>query len=258
VLQTGWVSAFDDDTMVGEDGSARIVDGWDIAGNANGGYLLALAANGLRAISGRADPISVTAHYLAPGTPGMVQIAGSVIKPGKRFTTVEGAMRRDGRPILQLLGAFGDVDHDPGGFEHYATGPPELPPIEDCPLRTAADSPVPVPLLQHLDVRICDTGVRGEIAGWLAFSDGRPLDTLALLLVCDAFPPAAFSILPVVGWVPTIEFTVHVRGRPAPGPVRCRFRTRFVRHGYFEEDGEVWDSAGQLVAISRQLGITPR
>jgi hypothetical protein len=45
----------------------QIAEGWDIGGNANGGYLLALAANGLRQHLGRPDPVSITAHYLRPG-----------------------------------------------------------------------------------------------------------------------------------------------------------------------------------------------
>ena len=59
------------------------------------------------------------------------------------------------------------------------------------------------------------------------------------------------------GWVPTLELTVHVRAVPAPGPVKCVFRSHFVQGGFFNEDGEVWDSAGTLVAQSRQLGLTP-
>jgi hypothetical protein len=60
------------------------------------------------------------------------------------------------------------------------------------------------------------------------------------------------------GWVPTVELTVHVRAVPTPGPLRCVFRTRFVHGGMFEEDGEVWDSSGTLVALSRQLALLPR
>ena len=60
------------------------------------------------------------------------------------------------------------------------------------------------------------------------------------------------------GWVPTIELTVHVRGIPAPGPVMCRFHSEVVQNGFLQEDGEVWDSTGALVAQSRQLALLPR
>ena len=45
--------------------SASIHPGWDIAGNANGGYLLAVAARALAGATGRPDPVTVTAHYLS-------------------------------------------------------------------------------------------------------------------------------------------------------------------------------------------------
>ena len=50
--------------------TGELFDGWDIRGNANGGYLLALAVRAMTAASGRPHPITVTAHYLAPGRPG--------------------------------------------------------------------------------------------------------------------------------------------------------------------------------------------
>jgi hypothetical protein len=94
--------------------------------------------------------------------------------------------------------------------------------------------------------------------GWFAFADGRPSDPLALMLAVDAFPPAVFHLDLPPGWVPTLEMTVHVRDVPAPGPLRGIFRTRYVSNGLFEEDGEVWDSAGRLVAMSRQLALIAR
>jgi acyl-CoA thioesterase len=53
----------------------------------------------------------------------------------------------------------------------------------------------------------------------------------------------------------TIQLTVHLRAKPAPGWLACRATTRFVSGGYHEEDFEVWDSAGTLVAQSRQLDL---
>jgi hypothetical protein len=53
----------------------------------------------------------------------------------------------------------------------------------------------------------------------------------------------------------TVELTVHVRARPAPGWLACRSTTRFVAGGFHEEDFEIWDGTGVLVAQSRQLAL---
>ena len=47
------------------------------------------------------------------------------------------------------------------------------------------------------------------------------------------------------------------RAHPAPGWLACRVATRFVIGGYHEEDFEIWDSTGTLVAQSRQLALLP-
>jgi acyl-CoA thioesterase len=260
------MSQFDDATHIGADGSGAIHDGWDIGGNANGGYLMALAARGLRQLSGRPDPISVTAHYLSPGRPGPVRMEGEVVKSGRRFATVAGRLRSGDTTLMQLVGAFGDLSRSTSAYEHLAVGPPQLPPWEECVPRDRRQGAVTVPMMDRIAVRLHPehtgfvTGDRrgvAELAGWFGFVDGRPVDTLALLMVCDAFPPAVFHLDMPPGWVPTVEYTVHVRGVPAPGPVRCVFRSQFVQGGFLNEDGEVWDSAGRLVAQSRQLGLTP-
>jgi Thioesterase-like superfamily len=54
------------------------------------------------------------------------------------------------------------------------------------------------------------------------------------------------------------QLTVYLRARPAPGWLACRAVTRYVTSAYHEEDFEVWDSAGTLVAQSRQLCMIVR
>ena len=53
------------------------------------------------------------------------------------------------------------------------------------------------------------------------------------------------------GWAPTLELTCHVRRRPAPGWLKVTHTTRNLSGGMFEEDCEVWDAAGVLVAQAR-------
>jgi len=244
--------------------SATVPDGWDINGNANGGYVMALGANAMRATGGRAHPLTVTAHYLAPVTPGPVMISADVVKQGRRFTTMTGSIRRDGRELIRLLGAFGDLD--PVTEQTYVDGgPPDVPPMDQCIRRTPVGGTAVVGLADRLDMWLHPDDAEalddrpsgtGRTRGWFEFRDGRPIDTLGLLLAADSFPPAVFNIPDLIrGWVPTVEFTVHVRAIPSPGPLSCSFVTRFVTGGVLHEDGELWDSAGNLVAISRQYGL---
>jgi Thioesterase-like superfamily len=72
----------------------------------------------------------------------------------------------------------------------------------------------------------------------------------------DAVAPAALEL--GVRRMTTVELTVHLRARPAPGWLAFRTLTRYLAGGYFEEDAELWDSGGHLVAQSRQLALVLR
>jgi len=241
----------------------EVVAGWDIAGNANGGYLLAIAARAASEATGRPDPVSVTAHYLAPAQPGPVTIETRVLKEGRRFATASATLSSVERPLVSILGSFGDLQ--PGSLtERLESGPPDLPPPEECVLVEPTDE-FPPPFVGRIELRLHPDHVRfgglpgmPRVRGWFRLLDDEPIDTLALLVAVDAFPPTIFFANLPVAWVPTLELTTHVRARPAPGWLRCSFTTRFITGGFLEEDGEVWDSTGRLVAQSRQLALLPR
>jgi acyl-CoA thioesterase len=86
----------------------------------------------------------------------------------------------------------------------------------------------------------------------MRFTDGRAPDLLSKPLLVDSTAP---SVLELGVASTTIELTLHLRAHPAPGWLACRAAARFVSGGYHEEDFEVWDSAGTLVAQSRQLAV---
>ena len=241
-----------------------VEDRWDINGNANGGYLLALVANAMRAETGRAHPLSVTLHYLLPSPAGPARTRTEVVKSGRRMATATGTLLRDDRELVRAIGVFGDLDAE-SGPQSSTVVRPEMPAFDDCPVRPTDPNAKPS-LFSRLDMRLHpdDTGFatgnppgRAEVRGWFAFKDGRPIDTLALLLAADAFPPCIFNLNGMTGWVPTIEFTVHVRAVPAPGPIAAHFTSTVVQGGYWEENGVMWDSTGRVVAMSRQLALVP-
>ena len=88
--------------------------------------------------------------------------------------------------------------------------------------------------------------------GWLRLRDGREPDTTLLMMALDALPPVAFD-LGLFGWTPTLEFTGHIRRRPEPGWLQVVLGSQTLGGGMMEEDAAIWDSAGNLVAQSRQL-----
>ena len=92
---------------------AEIQEGWDFAGTPNGGYLLSMASGVLIELTGRPDPITITAHYPAPAHPGSAELDGELVKVGRRLATARAALRQGGRVVAQVLGTFGDLSESP-------------------------------------------------------------------------------------------------------------------------------------------------
>ena len=118
-----------------------------------------------------------------------------------------------------------------------------------------------MPIAKRVDVRIApERAIAGASAdavmeGWIRLADGSPPSTMSLPLFSDAFPPSLFAKFGRVGWVPTIELTVHARRRPTDGWCQARFECDDLVGGRMIETGTLWDSTGRVVARSRQLGL---
>lgn len=262
------VSEFDVDTAVSAAGNGRynavISDRWDIVGVPNGGYTLAVAVCALAEALPQPDPLTVTGHFLRPASHGPAGIDVDLVHSGRSTATGQASLTQDGRPRLQVLAAFGDLAAR-NGPTHLSSGPPRLPPPDECVDLRGELAREMGALTDRLDMRFLpDTpgwahgtpSGSARLSAWLRLADGRQPDVLALLLLVDCFPPPIFE-LGVRGWIPTIELTCHVRARPAPGWLRCAVRTRFVQDGLLDEEIEVWDADDRLVALARQLALVP-
>ncbi|HWC22042.1 MAG TPA: thioesterase family protein [Flexivirga sp.] len=250
--------------------AGELSDDWAIGEAVNGGLLMSLAttatARASAAAGGHGDPLSFSGVFLSPGTAGPVLIEPQILRSGRSMTTAQVTVSQDvdGKSVerSRALVTLGDLIRYAEPVLKTAAAP-DIPPPDKCV--AASDAP-PSTLtksgfLKRFDARmdpatigwaVGDPSGEGEMRGWLRLADGAPIDAIGLLLVLDAFPPVAFD-LGSTGWVPTVEFTGYVRGVPAPGWLQLRLHTTHVAGGLLNEDCEVWDSTGRLVAHSRQL-----
>jgi len=256
---------FDAETELTATGDGRftthLTSEWHIGENPNGGYLLAPLARAMQSLSGHPDPLSVTTHYLRPGTGDAdAEIEVDVVRTGRTVGTVRGRLAQEGKTRLESIAAFTDLGNNDAVVDIEAPVA-ELPAPDDCVSRRDLEQGVILPIMNRLDVRIHpDHAVAGAndeatISGWIRFDDGRPVDAMSLPLFADAFPPPLFAMVGRIGWVPTIELTVHVRRRPVEGWIRGHFRCSDAAGNRTIEDGWLWDESGALVALSRQVGL---
>jgi acyl-CoA thioesterase len=261
-------SLFDTDTRVTPAGehryTAELTDRWHaIGGVPNGGYLLATSLNALAHSLPLPDPVVISATFLRPAAARPAEVHTETVRAGRRVATGEARLMQDGKEIVRTLATFADLTQA-DGRTHVRSTPPDLPPPDDC--RDILETAPPLPGVSITDrfayrapelpgwARGEPTG-EADLAFWLRFRDGRDADPIALAAMVDAAAPAVLEL--GERGSATIELTVHVRARPAPGWLACRASTRHLIGGYHEEDFEIWDSGGALVAQSRQFAILP-
>jgi len=239
----------------------RLDPHWNIGDNPNGGYAAALVQQALIAEAAHPDPVSITIHFLRPALADAdATVETELVRAGRTVTSATGRLVQDGVERLRTLALFSNLA-EAEGPDHEVSLPTDIAPPSQCRPRQTLEQGVELPIASRLEVRVdprfAEPGVAGvaEMRGWIRMVDGRPPDSAVLALFADAFPPSLFPLLGRVGWVPTLEMTVHVRRRPAPGWIRARFTTQSMVDGYLVEDGQLWDATGRLVADSRQLAL---
>lgn len=239
--------------------AGRVHEHWSINGTPNGGYLVAILARAMLAGGGRSATPIVTANYLARCAPGEVAVAVEALAASTQFSRCQASLFQGGGERIRAFGTFAD-ESTACTVDRTETGPPAVAGVDDC---VAIPSMPGYTIFDNLDVRL-DPACAGwmvdnrlaaisEHRGWVRFRQARPWDLYALLLAADAFPPAVLSSQGMVAWVPTIELSVNLRHIPETPWLRGVFRTRFITCGLLEEDGELWDTEGNLAAISRQI-----
>ena len=271
------MTAFDEATAVTPEGDGwyatrpderfAIVSGDGTVGAVNGGVLLATVLRAVLDTSPLPDPVATSAHFLRVPRSEPARIQVTWLKRGKTAATARAALIQDGSCLLDTTVTTGRLG-DPGdGGLSWTAEPPVLPPVAECTgFADFAGATRRNGYAGQIDLRL-DPATSGwlrgqpqgvpEMRGYFQLREERRPDAYLLALAVDALPPVIFGIARA-GWSPTVELTWHMRGLPAPGLLRVAARSRHVSGGWFDEESEVWDSAGRLVAQSRQIARVGR
>ena len=82
---------------------------------------------------------------------------------------------------------------------------------------------------------------------------GGVADTFVLSYLADILPPVVQNKYGPLGWVPTLTLTCNIRQLPKTNLLFIDGIAKDISNGYFEQDCNIWDMSGNLVATSRQL-----
>lgn len=258
---------FDADTRVeaaaGGTLAATITERWSaIGGRPNGGYLLAVVLQALRRVMPFADPLVVSAFFLRPTLPGPADVHTEVARTGRSMATGAARLVQSGQETVRVTATFTDLARA-AGRTLIVGARPELPPVDEAIDPLGGRAMEGLSITERVEYRAARMPgwMQGKPDGeptmqfWMRLRDGRDADVIAFAMLVDAAYPAVMEIGATGS--STLELSVHVRAHPAPGWLACRATTRYVINGYHEEDFEIWDSTGTLVAQSRQLALLP-
>jgi len=253
---------FDKDIVLAEQEpflfKVNLTDNWSINGNPNGGYLMALLANAMLQHSGKKSTPIITANFISRCVPGTARVSVEKISRSNQFNRFQAILTQQGKERIRAFGTFAG-GKDGYGEKRYEKLMPDMANLEECILVPEIPN---YTLFSQIDLRLdpsCAGWMAGNLSdkseqrGWIRFKDYRRFDTLSLFLLADSFPPPILASQGLVTWVPTLEFSVNIRNLPSTKWLKGFFRTSFINNGILEEDGELWDENGELIAISRQI-----
>jgi acyl-CoA thioesterase len=244
----------------------------------NGGALIATVLRAVLDTSPHPHPVATSASFLRVARLAPAEIEVTWLRQGRTAATARAALIQDGELVLDTTvttgtvpGVTGGVPDAPGPGELAWTGPPpDFPPAAQCvdlgPWHgsVSADGAEGYALQVQVLLDPATTGWRRrepsgqpEMRAYFTLREEREPDAYLLALAVDGLPPTVFG-LGATGWAPTVELTWYMRAVPVPGPLRVAARSRSVAGGWFDEESEVWDAAGRLVAQSRQLARVGR
>ena len=245
----------------------QIPPGWTQGRATFGGMAAALVYETITAeIARKADaniPLrSLTFSFVAPAEVGELQTSANILRAGRSAIQVEARASQGPQTVTAALASFGHPRDS--SIKVTPASAPGFTAPDDCEALPYIEGLMPE-FTQHFDYRIAAGGMpfsgsaEPRLGGWVRFRQTNgPVSISHLLALIDAWPPAVLPMLKQLAPASSLTWTLEI--------LPAALRSEGVGDGWWQylaeveqaDDGygviqaRLWDSAGNLAALSRQ------
>ncbi len=257
------VNGFETATAAEPQGDGRygchLDPGWSVHAGPNGGYVAALLLRAILHEAGPLEPRALTVTYLEPGREGDAAVEVQRLRSGRSLSVLSAQLRQADRLLATGTALLGSGR---SSLEFQDADAGDVPPPEDAPLPPAVPEGLWPPIADRFEFRpltaaLPFSGTEASFGCWLRLREERGVDPVLLAQYADAMAPAVMfrSTTPVLA--PTTQLSVYFRQRPLDDDpwVLARVASRCAAEGFVEEDCDLYDRSGRLLAQSRQLAV---
>jgi acyl-coenzyme A thioesterase PaaI-like protein len=232
-------------------------------GVAFGGWVAAIMARAIENHPDRTSPIvSLQATYIAGIGPGEVRVESKLLKSGAstQFWRVELYQAEN----LAIVGDIVTSNRRPVDL-NYQIAMPEISPPEDYPRLEPVPGQAPEWIRTYdqyiakgVPFQVNDTP---ETIVWIKEEDGRPIDRISIISICDVPMPRTFFLSDEFHPGSTVAMSTYIYASAediaAAGSdyMIMRVTGAVVRNSKSDSRVELWSGNGTLLATSNQIGF---
>jgi hypothetical protein len=226
-----------------------------------GGITAAVLLNAmLRSPQRLGDPLTLTVNFAGPISAGAFTVAASPLRT-TRTTQHWAAQLTQGEDLQPLASAVAVFAQRRTTWNLTEATPPDVGGPEAC------DQYLPFPNLRWptmYDMRY----VRGQVMAenqdsltysWIRDAQPRGLDYASLTAMCDAFFPRIFLRRAHLVPIGTVSLNIYFHldsatlAEQGTDAVLAVARANVFSQGYFDQEGQAWDSGKRLLATTHQV-----
>jgi acyl-CoA thioesterase len=191
-----------------------------------------------------------------------VSLEPKLLRAGRTLTHAECRLLQNGEPMAVFTGVYASARST--SLQLISPSAPETKPWNELPRLPYIEHVMPR-FTQHFEYHVPPGRTlfsgqkKPQVGGYVRHLGGGPIDTAGLLALIDAWPPAFMPALarPAVAssvtWMVDIVAEIARRGTQTDAFYRYEAEPVAGHAGYASCDARLWNEAGQLVAVSRQL-----